>query len=152
MKYTQPPGTPDNSIYIDFNPAAGIEGSVVPAAAIEAPQRELVNVIEEAGLVPNDGDLTQVYQAIRKLFVMFMLTESVELLSPSRDNDYAAEDFYTVPTYVVGAGQLMIFWRGLHCAPGQQYDEVGELGETSSQIKLLFPLAKDKPFNVFKKA
>lgn len=65
MKYIAPIGAADpNDPYIDGNPGAGIEGSAVPAAAIEDAQREIVNVIEEAGLVPDDGDLTQLYQAL----------------------------------------------------------------------------------------
>jgi hypothetical protein len=152
MKYIQPPGTPEGASYVDFNPATGVEGSVVPALAIEAPQRELIKVIIEAGLEPNNGDLTQLFQAIKLLFAQFMLENTDQLISPSRDEDYAADSFYTVPSYVVGAGQLRIYWRGLHWALGLQYDEVGTVGEISNQIKLLVPLDRDKPFHVYKKA
>ena len=69
MKYTQPydkPSEPD-APYIDGNPAAGIEGSIVPAAAIEDDQREIVYVIASAGLIPNENDLTQLWQALQRL-------------------------------------------------------------------------------------
>ena len=45
MKYNQPFDQPSNpnAPYIDGNPSAGIQGSIVPAAAIEYDQREIVN-------------------------------------------------------------------------------------------------------------
>lgn len=67
MKYNQPPGTPEGSSYIDGNRSAGIKGSTVPAAAIELPQRELVHLIEYAGLEPSNVDLEQVRKAIQLL-------------------------------------------------------------------------------------
>ena len=67
MKYIQPPGALENASYVDFNPATGQEGSVVPAYAIEAPMREIVKAILEAGLTPAEGDLTQLAAAIRAL-------------------------------------------------------------------------------------
>jgi len=67
MKYVPPIGAADGAPYVDANPAAGIEGSLVPAAAIEHPQREIMNVIQEAGLDPDGNDLTQLAAAIAKL-------------------------------------------------------------------------------------
>lgn len=65
MKYNAPIGAADpNDPYIDGNPGAGIEGAAVPAAALEHPMREIVKVITEAGITPDAGDLTQLYQAI----------------------------------------------------------------------------------------
>ena len=66
MKYVPPLGEAPNTPYIDGNPAAGIEGSIVPAASIEHDQREIVAVIEGAGLTPDSADLTQLTQAIAK--------------------------------------------------------------------------------------
>ena len=54
------PGDP----FIDANPIAGIPGSPVPAEAFNAPRDELVNVILTGGLMPDEGDNTQVAQAI----------------------------------------------------------------------------------------
>lgn len=67
MKYVQPIGGAVNDPYVDANPVGGIEGSAVPAAAIEHPMREIEAVISGAGLVPSVGDLTQLRQAIAKM-------------------------------------------------------------------------------------
>lgn len=68
MKYVPPLGSADpNTSYQDGNPEAGILGSIVPAAAIERPQREILNVLTAAGLTPSDTDLTQLLAAIRKI-------------------------------------------------------------------------------------
>ena len=68
MKYAPPVGAsnPDEG-YVNENLAAGIEGSPVPAEAIEPPMREIVHVIKQAGLVPDDKDLTQLYLAVQKI-------------------------------------------------------------------------------------
>ena len=66
MKYQAPFGSSDsNAPYVDRNTPSAVKGSTVPAAAIEDPQREMVALIEYAGLTPNDGDLTQVAKAIQ---------------------------------------------------------------------------------------
>ena len=67
MKYNQPfdqPSSP-NAPYVDGNPSAGIQGSIVPAASIEFPQREIVAAIQAAGLVADNGDLTQLLKMIK---------------------------------------------------------------------------------------
>lgn len=70
MKYVQPYGvTDENASYVDGNPALGIEGSAVPAAAIEHPQRELVYLLTKAGITPDKAKLTQVYDAVQKLIL-----------------------------------------------------------------------------------
>lgn len=53
--------------YVDENPSAGVDGSIVPAAFFNQGQRELVNLILGAGLTPDPDDLTQVLEAIRAL-------------------------------------------------------------------------------------
>lgn len=67
MKYIQPVGGAASDPYVDANPSGGIEGSPVPAAAIEHPQRELVALLVDAGIAPTDADLTQVTKAVRTL-------------------------------------------------------------------------------------
>lgn len=67
MLYNPPLGGGVNDPYIDGNPATGVEGSDVPAAAIEYPQREIINALTAAGLNPSNGDLTQLLQAIKLL-------------------------------------------------------------------------------------
>jgi len=73
MKYRQPFGISDESAgYIDGNPALGIEGSAVPMEALEHPQREIVNVILEAGLTPDRANLKQLALAIQALIAKAM--------------------------------------------------------------------------------
>jgi len=52
--------------YVDANPAAGIEGSVIPAGALEAPQREILAVITRflGDGAPDADRLTQLAEAI----------------------------------------------------------------------------------------
>ena len=67
MKYVKPLNeTDENAGYTDADPAHGIKGSTVPAAAIEMPQREIVAAIIAAGLVPSGEDGGQLAQAISK--------------------------------------------------------------------------------------
>lgn len=86
MKYHAPFGQPDpDAPFINGNPGAGIEGSIPPAAAIEHPQREIVAAIVGAGLTPDDGDLTQLWQAIsgiRSRLVAFTSTGATNWTVP----------------------------------------------------------------------
>lgn len=63
MDYNQPFGEVANASYIDAIPASGIEGSVIPAHAVEYPQREIVNNILKNQLSPTNGDLHQLSRA-----------------------------------------------------------------------------------------
>lgn len=67
MLYNPPPGGAPNDPYVGKNVAAGTQGSKVPPAAVEYPQREIVNAILAAGLSPTNSDLTQLLKAIRAL-------------------------------------------------------------------------------------
>ena len=70
MKYAPPIGQEaqgEDAHYVDGNPELGILGSPVPAAAIEQGQRELLHVIKQAGLTPDEATLTQLYEAILKI-------------------------------------------------------------------------------------
>lgn len=67
MKYVPPIGKTDDAGYVDGNPTLGIEGDVVPAAALEHPMREIIQVITDAGITPVEGNLMQLSEAIRKL-------------------------------------------------------------------------------------
>jgi hypothetical protein len=65
MKYRQPYGVSDpNAPYVDRNTPGAISGSRPPGKAIEHPQREIVNVIVNAGLTPNGDSVTQLDEAI----------------------------------------------------------------------------------------
>jgi hypothetical protein len=82
MKYEQPYGTAADSPYVNGNPSTGTMGSIPPAAAIEYPQREIVNFITKAGLTPTDADLTQLAKAVQSGGVTFGLdTGSTNVLS-----------------------------------------------------------------------
>jgi hypothetical protein len=150
MKYTQPIGTEENSGYVDFNAANGTEGSVVPAAAIEHPQREIINVITAAGFTPDEGKLDQLVLAINKLIANAVGTGKAELYSApgSRAEDLAINANFTVPAYKVGSNALSVYWNGLMLANNQQYQEQGTTGASSTTIKLLFALKKTAKFHV----
>lgn len=67
MLYNPPSGATDpNAPYVGKNTAGGIQGSRVPKNAIEHPQREIVNAIVKAGLVPSATDLFQLSKAIQR--------------------------------------------------------------------------------------
>jgi hypothetical protein len=56
MKYNAPYGSTDpDAGYVDKDTPGAVRGSVPPAAAIEMPQREIVDVIIKAGFTPADG-------------------------------------------------------------------------------------------------
>jgi hypothetical protein len=66
LKYNAPYGVADpNAPYQNGNPATGTAGSIPPAAAIEYPQREIVNLITNAGITPDNADLNQLARAIQ---------------------------------------------------------------------------------------
>lgn len=67
MDYVQPLGGAAGDPYVDANPALAIEGSAVPAAAIEHPMREIMAVIAGVGLAGSGADLTQLKQAIERM-------------------------------------------------------------------------------------
>ena len=82
MKYVPPLGAADpNASDHDGNPEAGILGSIVPAAAIERPQREILSVLAAAGIVPSDTDNAQLAAAISALILAqkIKLTDRVNL-------------------------------------------------------------------------
>lgn len=66
MKYVPPIGGGVDDPYIDANPGVGQDGSAVPAAAIEAPQREIVAVIAALGLTPDEEIFTQLLTAMKR--------------------------------------------------------------------------------------
>jgi hypothetical protein len=66
MKYHQPYGVSDPTApYVNGNPSTGTMGSIPPAASIEYPQREIVEMITDGGLTPDDADLKQLAKAIQ---------------------------------------------------------------------------------------
>ncbi|WP_164879593.1 hypothetical protein [Afifella aestuarii] len=65
MEYKPPVGAVEDASYVTGNAGAGIQGSQVPAEAIEHPMREILNVITAADIEPNGSDLSQLLQAIQ---------------------------------------------------------------------------------------
>jgi hypothetical protein len=73
MKYNQPYGVSDpNAAYINGNPSTGTMGSIPPAASIEYPQREIVAMIADAGINPDNADLTQLAKAVQSCYINFV--------------------------------------------------------------------------------
>jgi hypothetical protein len=74
MKYNQPYGISDpNGAYINGDPSTGTQGSIPPAASIEYPQREIVNMLTYSSLTPGNADLAQLSKAIQSGVVNFAL-------------------------------------------------------------------------------
>ena len=65
MEYNEPFGRNTNDPYVDGNPSLGIEGDVIPAAAIEFPQRELVAFIAQNDMLPSNADLNQLGRGVQ---------------------------------------------------------------------------------------
>jgi hypothetical protein len=82
MKYSQPFGTPDPPLgtyprFVNGNPVTGTEGSIPPATAFDEDQIEIITVIQNAGLTPDHGDLTQLWQALMALFAQKYITTPI---------------------------------------------------------------------------
>lgn len=72
MEYNPPYGSTDpDAPYVDRSTPNGIQGSKVPARAIEHTQREIVTVIERAGLIPDGNDTAQLWAALQELLKGF---------------------------------------------------------------------------------
>jgi hypothetical protein len=73
VQYNQPYGVSDpNAAYIDGNPSTGQMGSIPPAASIEYPQREIVNLIADANaFAPSNTDLHQLGRAIQSGRILY---------------------------------------------------------------------------------
>ena len=68
MKYNPPAGSQDpDAKYVTGQPGK-VRGSAVPAEAVEHPQREIVEVIRQAGLEPSGDYLGQLWKALQQLF------------------------------------------------------------------------------------
>lgn len=105
MLYNQPLDQPSNpnAPYVDGNPAAGIQGSIVPAASIEFDQREVVEVITRANVrgysdfsgtacaIPNNADLTQLRKAIEGFITswQYLITTEVTFTVHGPGADFA---------------------------------------------------------------
>ena len=66
MQYNAPYGsTTPNANFLDGNPSIGLNGSIIPAAAVGNTQWEIVNAISGAGLTPTNANLFQLWMAMQ---------------------------------------------------------------------------------------
>jgi hypothetical protein len=94
MKYSQPFGTPEPPQgifprFVNANPVTGTEGSVIPATALDENQIEITTVIQNAGLTPTHGDLTQLWQALMALFAQKYITTPITKTIHGAGADFA---------------------------------------------------------------
>jgi hypothetical protein len=63
-------------------------------------------------------------------------TRQFEVISEKIEN----LSIYTVPEYVVGSGQLLLYYNGILCIPGRenQYAEISNENEISIKIQIQF--------------
>ena len=115
MKYQAPVGAADpNDPYVTGDPASAVEGSAPTAEAIEHPQREIVEVITQAGLTPNDADLTQLHAAIVKLITDGVPTVYADMpVWAGFDNDGAGKDLIAAPIGIVTVARPLTLTGGV---------------------------------------
>jgi hypothetical protein len=96
VKYQQPYGITDpEAPYINGNPSTGTMGSIPPAASIEHPQREIVNLIKDAAAVtPVETDLHQLGKSLQSGKINYgvdigVVNAAIVPLSPIPDAYYA---------------------------------------------------------------
>jgi hypothetical protein len=113
MKYEQPFGVSDpNASYINGNPSTGTMGSIPPAASIENPQREIVNLITDAGLVPADSDLHQLARGVQSGHLNYAVDAgtpnalAINVTPPLLA--YAAGQRWTVKVFATNTGPSVI--------------------------------------------
>lgn len=119
MQFESPLGGSDDSAYVDPDPATGTDGSLVRAPAIENHQRELVNLIDAAGLTPDRGDLTQIEQAVRALIAAYGrqkvvggLNYYVSTAGSDSNNGLSPGTPFLTPQKAVDEAYLLDLWSG----------------------------------------
>lgn len=80
MKRIGPYGD-ENGEYVQGDASAGVKGSYLDARAVDHVQKEVVNVIEEAGLTPSASNLTQLYTAITTIITTMIAAASLAVAS-----------------------------------------------------------------------
>lgn len=131
MKYEAPYGAPgSNDPYINGNPATGTMGSIPPAASIENPQREIVNLITDAGIVPTDADLQQLARGVQGGRLNYAIDSGTANALAINVNPpllaYAAGQRWTVKVFATNTGPSVININGLG-ARHIVYPQGGEL-------------------------
>lgn len=105
MKYYPPYGSNDpDAPYIDKDVPGAVRGSAIPAKAVEKPQREIVDVILKAGLLPDDP--LQLWEALQILGLApdrsrrWLAVNSISL--SSAPGNPAVGDTYYIPANATG--------------------------------------------------
>ena len=139
--------------YVDANPGASIEGSIPPAAAVEHPMREILNVIVSAGITPDDADLAQLYQAIVALIAAAGAPDASETVKGVVELATAAEAIAGTDTTraVTSAGLASVkslatngymkFPGGLILQWGVSTQTIAAQGTFSVTLPITFPTA-----------
>jgi hypothetical protein len=122
VKYEAPYGVSDpNAGYINGNPSTGTMGSIPPAAAIEYPQREIVNFINRGGLIPSDADLYQLSRAIQGGLVNWGVDTGIPnqmAITPTQPiSAYALGQRFIVKVRYGNTGQVVLNVSGLGNVP-----------------------------------
>lgn len=94
MDYNPPFDGTTNDPYVNGDPTLGVGGSIIPAAAVEYPQRELVNAQVDNGLTPTNADLHQLSKAIQLDLVNYGIdtgtANHIEVTLPVAPDEYRA--------------------------------------------------------------
>ena len=123
MKYKPPAGSQDpDAKYVTGQPGK-VRGSAVPAEAVEHPQREIVEVIRQAGLEPSGDDLGQLWKALQQLFtekVAVATKEKAGIVKPGSGLSVKEDGTLDVTVSAVIPGGIMPF-SGSFGGPGNRH-------------------------------
>ncbi len=74
-----------------------------------------------------------------------LVRDPVQTISESRDSELSAGTEYTVPQYVVGRNNLVVYLDGVRLFAGAEsgFTEIGEAGSLSTAIKFSSNVAAD---------
>jgi hypothetical protein len=121
VEYIPPLGGAAGDPYLNPNPILGTKGSIIPAAAFEHPQRELVHLLQFCGLVPDPNNLTQVRQAIQLLVALGLLNYSGTIAQLQLSAAQMVSGVVALPRLPVGLtprnhlvnGAMQVWQRGI---------------------------------------
>ena len=133
MKYVPPIGGGANDPYIDANPASGTEGSAVPAAAIEHPMREILEVISAAGIAPSEANLAQLLAALRSSGVF-------QTQATNDSSTKAATTAFANPASSIGTSGYQKLPSGLIIQWGSS-GSISSVGSLAITLPIAFPNA-----------
>jgi hypothetical protein len=158
MQYNQPYGKPPevtwgDTPYVSGNPSTGIQGSIPPAASIEYPQREIVNLMRNTGLItPSNSDLNQLSKSIMTGMMHYGVDAGVKNalavnLQPAPDEYYDGMYVFVIPAFT-NDGPATISLNGLApCNIVRRGGGVLVAGDMPANYKSL--LLYSKPHNNF---